>query len=135
MRFVFRPWRRFTADIMDGAGLQGVLDTVGSFAVGKLRAGLNSSSKSGRLYKYRGTSHRASAPGEYPARRTGRLAGTVRVSRGALSFTFGTSTHYAGYLRTGTKKMKRRSMSDTALKGSYRTVRLRFSRFAKFRPL
>lgn len=133
--FAFKPWRRMTADYDQGRGFSRYLDDMASTTSSKLRAGLNSSAKSGRLYKYRGGTHRASAPGEYPSRRTGRLAGSVRISRGPLAVTVGTSTHYAKYLRTGTRRMKRRNMSDTALKEARRIVKGRFSRLARFRYL
>lgn len=135
MRFVFKPWRRLTANYDEGRGFSRYLDAMASTTAGKLRAGLNSSQKSGRLYRYRGATHRASAPGEYPARRTGRLAGSVRIDRGPLAVTVGTSTKYAKYLRTGTRRMKRRNMSDTALKEARRLVKGRFSRLARFRYL
>ena len=76
--------------------------------------------RSGMTYKkaYKKTSYTASAPGEPPAVRTGKLRSSFRdVSKtydnpfgGAADVTIAieTDTHYAGYLENGTNKMAAR---------------------------
>ena len=66
-------------------------------------------SKSGTIYKRRGISHVASAPGEPPAIDTGQLIGSVRVTRlEAMRWAVGTNTEYAAHLEYGTRKMAAR---------------------------
>lgn len=65
---------------------------------------LTTGSRSGRLY---GT-HRASAPGEYPASRSGNLVKSVGVDLGNKQLVFGEGVHYAKYLEHGTGKMEPR---------------------------
>jgi len=63
-------------------------------------------SKSGTIYKRRGISHQASAPGEPPALDIGRLVGSVRVTRlGSMRWAMGPNTEYAEALEYGTRKM------------------------------
>jgi phage gpG-like protein len=57
----------------------------------------------------------ASSPGQYPAIRTGRLRGSVATRVTDNSVVIGTHMPYSGYLRSGTRMMKRRKMSDNAL--------------------
>jgi hypothetical protein len=57
--------------------------------------------KTGRIYRIPGTSetYQASAPGEYPAVRTGDLWTSLTAQQtGPTEFTFGTSIEYAKYL-------------------------------------
>jgi hypothetical protein len=74
---------------------------------------------SGRIYRRRGgRRHQASVnrPGaEYPANDSGRLLASLKSRQTKDSATIGTDAHYAKYLRTGTRKMARRKMSDHAL--------------------
>jgi len=65
---------------------------------------LTSGSRSGRLY---GT-HRASAPGEYPANRSGALVRSVGVDVKNKQLTFGEGADYAKYLEHGTRNMEAR---------------------------
>jgi hypothetical protein len=58
----------------------------------------------------------ASAPGAWPARRTGRLHASVRSETTSDSVTIGSGMPYSIYLRMGTSRMARRKMSDDALK-------------------
>lgn len=84
--------------------------------------------KTGRLYFLRGPSgrkrrHVASAPGETPANRTG----NYRKSRdfnvdGAHQLRFGNTAEYAGFLETGTSRMKARPGLGNAVKASERDI-------------
>jgi len=60
--------------------------------------------KTGRIYTIRGARHQASAPGEPPASRTGRLAasGDFRV-RNWQEMTVGETAEYADFLENGTR--------------------------------
>lgn len=82
--------------------------------------------KTGKIYKRRGVSHQASAPGEAPANWTGRLVNSRRIDlfeatlRARLNF----STDYAALLELGTPKgqmeprpFARRALADTRQAG------------------
>ena len=65
--------------------------------------------KTGRVYRIKGIPHQASAPGEAPANRTGRLARSYNYQvSGDVQLAVGESAPYAGYLEDGTRKMKKR---------------------------
>jgi hypothetical protein len=99
-----------------------------------LRVGIDSPPKTGRFYRLRGGKmHQASAPGEYPARRTGALSKSIRSHVGGAEATIGTTIFYGRFLRKGTSKMKRRKMSDTALATAVPVALKRAGRFARFR--
>lgn len=74
----------------------------------------------GRIYARKNGFHRASVnrtEAEYPANDTGGLLASLRTTQqGDNSVTTGTNKHYARFLRQGTGKMRRRRMTDTALK-------------------
>lgn len=89
------------------ASIRGVADgieAVKNNAVKKILTG----SKTGRIYRRRGVSHQASAPGESPANDTGRLAQSARTEldtaeiKGTAIF----STAYAAALEFGTNDGK-----------------------------
>ena len=70
-------------------------------------AGIQGGPKSGRIYG----SHQASAPGQYPASDTGRLAGGVRMvmpSGASMTGQVGTNVAYGPMLEFGTSKMAAR---------------------------
>lgn len=76
--------------------------------------------KSGRVYRRRGVSHQASAPGEAPANDLGRLVNSRTKElfpedlRARLTF----RTEYAAYLEFGTRKMEPRPYANRALRES-----------------
>ena len=73
--------------------------------------------KSGRVYKYRGRSHRASAPGESPAIRSGKLFKSIRESfPNAQTGVIEVDAPYAGFLEQGTKFTARRPFVAPAIK-------------------
>ena len=58
----------------------------------------------------------ASSPGQYPAIRTGALRASIRTRVTDNAVEISSNRPYSGYLRSGTRKMQRRKMSDNALK-------------------
>ena len=82
------------------------LNEIGSEVVNKMANFIFNPPKTGRIYVYRGRPYQASAPGESPANRSGRLAksGDYRVSSFAEMRVFET-VEYAKWLEEGTKKM------------------------------
>lgn len=74
-------------------------------------------SKSGRVYRTRGVTHQASAPGEPPASDTGRLANSITTSydQEKLIGVVSANTEYAPYLEYGTSKMEARPFMRPAL--------------------
>ena len=69
----------------------------------------------GRVYHRRRGWHRASAPGDYPAVDTGRLAAGTRMRVNYPEGEIGSSVPYAKYLQFGTKKMAARKLYREAL--------------------
>jgi phage gpG-like protein len=130
----FTPWGRFSA-IHDKAAILRFLQDVARTAHAEMRAGMEGP-HSGRIYTLRGgRRHTASVDAtrrEYPATRTGALKGSIRTEVTASSATIGTRKSYAVFLRKGTIKMKRRKMSDTALKAGAAKAWNRKSPFARF---
>lgn len=108
------------------------LDAVGDESVKAFRRGIRSG-KSGRVYKRRGGSHRASAPGEYPAKDTGALQASIDTARTPDSVQIGTGEFYAIFLRNGTRKMARRKMSDNALQEGSQRARGRLKNWVGFK--
>jgi len=65
--------------------------------------------KTGKTYIIDGRIHTASAPGEFPAKVSGRLIKSLDYKvRGDRELEFGSDEKYAGYLEKGTRKMKAR---------------------------
>jgi len=72
--------------------------------------------KSGKLYKYKGRKHRASAAGESPANRSGTYRKSIGYKiKGYSQLEFGARAPYAGYLEKGTVKMKPRPALKNAI--------------------
>lgn len=72
--------------------------------IGKLltltaRAGIRKRNKTGRVYNFRGRKHRAGAPGEYPAKRTGDLGRSIDFDAHKFRLEFGTNSPYAKFLQ------------------------------------
>jgi len=72
------------------------------------------SQKSGKLYKYKSRYIRASAPGEYPANRSGNLARSIGFDVNGFNLYFGARNpaFYAKFLDKGTRKMRPRPFLD-----------------------
>jgi len=77
------------------------------------------SAKTGRFYLYKGRRHQASAPGEYPANRSGTLRKSigfeVKTSESLIVGSRG-NIKYPTFLELGTKKMSKRSYLDRTVK-------------------
>jgi len=86
----------------------------------------------GRVYRRRGKVHRASAPGDYPAVDTGRLARSTTVAVNYPAAWIGSGVSYAPYLMFGTSKMARRKLYGDALEEAIPKVPLP-SDFVSFR--
>ena len=82
------------------------LNEIGSEVVNKIPNYIFNPPKTGRWYTYRGRRYQASAPGQSPANRSGRLAksGGYRV-RSYYELKIYETAPYAGYLEFGTRKM------------------------------
>jgi len=82
------------------------------------------SSKTGRIYTYRGRTHQASAPGEYPANRSGNLVKNIEfqiLSSEKLEFGAKNGAPYAISLELGNKtgnRMKPRPFLDKTVQNN-----------------
>lgn len=90
---------------------------------GEAKRAIAAGGKSGRVYKRRGVSHRASAPGEAPATDTGRLVNSVIAYPAAAELestvVAGRGTvQYAAMLEFGTRNMAARPFLFPALERS-----------------
>lgn len=111
----FKAWRRFTAKRQPKVTTDW-LRRVQRNATRIFRNGMLRGPHTGRIYARRGgRRHQASAPGEFPAKDTGRLVASLKGRSNPREATVGTNMHYAKYLREGTRMMARRKMSDNAM--------------------
>jgi len=86
-------------------GLKKALSLIGGEVKREAQKLIKEGPKTGRMYG----SHQASAPGEPPANRTGRLQRSLKYkTRNHREMTIGAYAEYAGYLEAGTRKMKAR---------------------------
>lgn len=74
-----------------------------------IKSKLSTGSRSGRVYIVRGRAHKASAPGEYPAKMTGKLVSAQQYRVSNKQLIFGNSASYSAYLEDGTTKMAPRT--------------------------
>lgn len=70
-----------------------------------------------------------SSPNQYPSVRTGRLRASVKAEVHGDKVIVSTSMPYSGYLRYGTGRMRRRKMSDSALKEGIAAAKKRASKW------
>jgi len=90
---------------------KGDIHEIGRAAVKIFKAGVLSA-HSGRVYMY----GRASAPGEYPAVKSGHTLSSISYTTvGDDTLIVGTKSPASVFLRNGTRRMARRKMSDSAL--------------------
>lgn len=114
----FVPWGRFRAQ-KDNSAIRRWLQLVANASEEAFKGGM-------------GSYPPASSPGSYPSSRTGRLKGSIRTEVGSDQMSIGTNMHYSIYLRTGTKKMARRKMSDNALQEGLAQTRGRLEGWVKW---
>lgn len=129
----FRPWRRFTA-FYNAGNVRRFLHDAAELAERTFRMGVINPPKSG--VKYANLPNRSSIgrpEAEYPATQSGALAGSIKSDVTVNEMTVGSGAEYSVYLRNGTSKMRRRKMSDTALKESLPSARQRMRTFAEWR--
>ncbi len=90
-------------------GLRGALKEIGKENSKHNKMLIKNPPKTGRIYKFQGRDHQASAPGQPPADRSGDLRKTsgYRVY-GHSRMEFGDRMSYGKYLEDGTSRMKAR---------------------------
>lgn len=127
----FKPWRRFGARV-DERVVSRFLHETGVESERAFRKGMNGP-HSGQYYRSKTKGwHRASAPMEYPAVDSSDLRGSIGTRQGRDTITIGTGMFYAKFLRYGTSRMRRRKMSDYALKEGMAKARKHLTRFVKW---
>ena len=90
-------------------GIENGLYLVGDVVGRRTKQLIEEGPKTGRVYRFRGMDHQASAPGEAPANRSGRLVKSFNYNvHGPLQMEVGESAPYAGFLEDGTGRMKPR---------------------------
>lgn len=114
----FKPWRPFLARKRSDV-VNRWLRAVGDASVKAFTGGM-------------GSYPPASAPGDWPAVRSGKLQSSVRAEVTNDSMTVGSNQPYSIYLRMGTRKMARRKMSDDALKEGMRAAGGRLNRWVEW---
>lgn len=88
------------------ASLEAALPAVGDVVSRRLKYIISSGTRTGRRYYLKGIAYRASAPGEPPANRTGRLLRSVGYrASGSHTLQVGEDAFYARWLEEGTRKM------------------------------
>lgn len=90
---------------------------------------IQSPPKTGRLYRFKGGLHQASAPGEAPANKTGNLSRTNYYKvQSAQELEVGETAEYAGYLEDGTTKMRPRPHIIKAIDNMERNIKRRLDK-------
>ncbi len=95
--------------------MKGLWDA-GKFAQKEIKERIkDKSEKTGRIYRYKGRTHQASAPGEYPANRSGTTRKGVGFevhSSDALEIGYRSQVKWGKFLEEGTRIMKPRPALD-----------------------
>lgn len=112
--FVEKSLRKESSEL--SRNLQGAIKRATFLVQATLTRNIQRGSKTGREYNRRGITHRASAPGEYPASDTGRLAGSIRSEFDRLTGIVGSDLIYAGYLWEPADESRKRKGLDDAYK-------------------
>lgn len=108
-----------TEDVIEGAITDLVLLTHS-----KAVTGIQHGPKSGKTYRRGNVTHRASAPGQYPASDTGRLATGVlmELPAGNMTGRVGTNVVHGEYLEFGTSRMAARPWLFPSFEDATRNV-------------
>lgn len=116
---VRKDYRRRTIDFLNASGL---------IVRNAARKSILKGPKSGKKYRFGGVEHIASAPGEAPANRSGRLLSTIEptVDEQGLSVSITASTVYAKFLEFGTRKMAARPFMNPALTNNLERIKALF---------
>jgi hypothetical protein len=101
-------------------GIKNAFSAHGKRCVDALKALILGGTRSGRMYMYNGRRYQASAPGEPPANRSGRLANSndfVARSKELAIFNtaFANKAPYPFFLEEGTKKMAARAWFEKTM--------------------
>lgn len=109
----------------------------GELTTEDLRKKIYTGSRTGRVYNFRGQKHIASAPGEPPANRSGRLLNSFKYIRTALMLKIGSEAFsddkapYPFFLEVGTSKMKPRQYFIPTIEQRAEDLRNKLYRIAK----
>jgi HK97 gp10 family phage protein len=98
-------------------GIRRGLYRIGKRNIKDVRDGIKNPPKTGRYYKYKGRRKRASAPGEFPANRSGTLRRSTDFKvQGAKRMQMTAGAFYAPFLEDGTKNMRPREFLIRVIK-------------------
>lgn len=109
-------------------GIEKALWRSGKTIITEFKRQVIAKDKTGRLYIRRTAGglrrrHRASAPGQTPANRTGNYRKSIGFSvDGAHQLTVGNSAEYAGFLEVGTSRMRARPGLANSIRSSERDI-------------
>ena len=104
-------------------GVRNAFYKIGKVLVKTSDSGIKKPPKTGRIYRYGRRRHQASAPGEYPANRSGVLRRSLGFKVTSFRFMeFGAKAPYAGYLENGTSRMESRTFLEKSVKGNSDTA-------------
>lgn len=107
-------------------GIRFALFETGQEVVDEIRRLIKDPPKTGRIYNFRGRPHQASAPGEAPANRSGKLMkSSFFIVRGFRQMEVGENVGdvpYDEFLESGTKKMKPRQHVIKAVNSTTRNL-------------
>jgi hypothetical protein len=109
------PWARFKAARRQAA-VRGWLTSISKTAQSVFVAGMKGPHNGNVAKRKNGSVFLRSTPGQYPAVDSGALLASLKREVTPDEAKIGTSMFYAKWLRTGTRKMARRKMSDDAMK-------------------
>lgn len=112
-------------------GIQNANKHISVALIKTAQKGVKNPPSTGRIYIINGRAHKASAQGEYPANRSGRLKKSIKADHDKLEFEFGSDISYAVYLQqyktaqdrsSGWKKIAPRpflTLAHDAVKGNF----------------
>jgi hypothetical protein len=126
----FKPWNKFHAE-MDPDVFKRYLQLVAKESENAFKRGANRF-KTGRIYRYNGRDVQASGPGDWPAKRSGALLGSIQTRVLAKEVEIGTNISYGPYLAGGTSKMAKRKMMKEALQEGMKNARSRLKNWVKW---
>jgi len=108
---------------LDGATRAGI--RMGLYNLGKAlkktaSADMLRKDKTGRIYRYKGRRHQASAAGQSAANRSGKLRKSIDFTvQGSDGLTFGANAPYSTFLELGTARMAARPTLQNSMKKNY----------------
>lgn len=115
IELTFDAWARFKVKRQQKV-IRAWLLSVAKESEDAMRRGMKGPHKGNVAKRQDGSIFLRSTPDEFPAVDSGALIKTLRSMTSTNEATVGTNMFYSKFLREGTKHMKRRRMSDTALR-------------------